>query len=309
MFDLIIIGGGPAALSAASYSLGKHLNVALVYNKLGGKVDWAQSLADLDAERRLPGNEVVRLLMLRTTDTNARFIQDCVYTVEADQRSFRVITENEGTLEGAALVIATGATPVQLNIPGANRFVHHGLGYSIKTYGHLAQGRRVAVIGVTPRTLRGAAELTRSAAHVYLIAPDLESTDHPLIQVLAQSPNVEVLGGYEVIEAIGATALAGLRIQRDTNSRLLDVEHAFVDLGLVPNSKCVQHLVKTNERGFIVIDHHNATSMPGVFAAGDVTNAPGEQVLVAVGDGARAAMSAYDYLLAQWIAHGHLSAR
>lgn len=304
MVDLIIIGGGPAALSAASYSVGKGLNVALLYEKLGGKVQWTHSLADLDEERRLPGNEVVRLLSLRMAEKNVQLIQDHVESVQAGAEGFEVRTAAYGLLHGTAVIVATGATPLRLDVPGADRLIHHGLGYSIKTFGHLVTGKRIAVIGVTPRTLRGAAELARRAARVYLIAPSLEFMDNPLVQALSNSPNVEVLAGYEVTDAIGVTTLAGLRTKRDGVTRLLDVDHAFVDLGLVPNSRCIQQLVQTNDRGFVVVDHHNATSMPGLFAAGDITTAPGEQVLVAVGDGARAAMSAYDYLLAKWVQQG-----
>lgn len=298
MYDLIIIGGGPAALSAASYALGNDLRILLVYEKLGGKINWPQSLADLDEERRLPGSELVRLLSRRIVSNESAHIQSCVLSIAPSSAGFEVTTESHGLLVGRALLVATGATSARLTLPGAQRLVHHGLGYSIRTYSHLVRGRRVAVIGVTPRTLRGAALLARTAAQVYLIAADAESAVVPLAAALSQQPNVDLLTGSSVTEVLGDDRLVGLRLQRAGTTTLLDVDHAFADLGLRPNSDLVRALVACDRGGFVIVDQANATSLPGLFAAGDVTTAPGEHILIAVGDGARAAMSAYDYLLA-----------
>lgn len=300
MHNLLIIGGGPAALSAASYALGKQLGVALVYEDLGGKVGWLQSLADVDEERRLPGNEVVRLLTARTVHANSTVIKDRAVAVSRHADHFVVTTANAATLQAESVIIATGATPVRLRVPGAERLVRHGLGYSIRTFGHLVAGKRVAVIGATARALRGAAELTRLARHVTLVAPG-DSDDGSLIAALRQRPNVSVYAGYDVSEIVGAVAVAGMRIARGAETHLLDVDHVFVDLGLVPDSELVRGLVETDAQGFIVVDQHKATATLGLFAAGDVTADPGEQVLIAVGAGAQAALSAYDYLLERWL--------
>lgn len=308
MYDLIVIGGGPAALSAASYSLGKGLKIALIYEKLGGKAQWSQSLADLDEERRLPGSEVVRMLSLRVSDHTSTTLIDRVEHVARIEHGFDIVTRAHGTLTSSAVIVATGATPLPLRVPGAERLIHNGMGYSIRTYSHLARGKRIAVIGLTQRSLRGAAELSRIAAHVTLIAPAMRDHDTPLARALATRANVELLVGYEVTEVIGTLGMAGLRVTRDGTTRLIDVDHAFVDLGLVPNSAMVHDLVQTDSRGFILVDKFNATSEPGIFAAGDITASPGEQVLIAVGDGALAAMSAYDYLLARWLAEQAIAA-
>lgn len=302
MHDLIVIGGGPAGLSAAAYALGKELDAVLIYERLGGKVGWSQSLAAVEAERQLPGNEVVRLLQLRAAKDRGRMIQDRVDLVQRLDIGFRVVTRQHGALDGAVVIVATGASPLRLKVPGAQRLVDHGLGYSIRTYAHLVHGKRVAVVGTTPRALRGVAELARGARHVFVIAPSQESIQTRTVHALRRRPNVEFLVGYGVAEVLGDDRLTGLRLEHNDRTIELAVEHAFVDLGLVPNSNLVHDLVKHDSRGFIEIDRFNATSVPGIFAAGDVTNAPVEQVLVAVGDGARAAMSAYDYLLAWGLA-------
>jgi alkyl hydroperoxide reductase subunit AhpF len=121
----------------------------------------------------------------------------------------------------------------------------------------------------------------------------------PLAQALRTRPNVEALAGYQVQQVVGVTNVQELVVARDDEIRRLRIDAAFVDLGLVPNSMMVRSIVQTDLDGFIWVDDRNATTQPGLFAAGDVTTAFGEQVLIAIGEGARAALSAYDYLLAR----------
>jgi thioredoxin reductase len=154
------------------------------------------------------------------------------------------------------------------------------------------------VVGATVRALRGAAELARTAARVYLIAPDAARLETPLARALRQRPNIDVLAGYHVKAVKGPFDLEGLIVECGDEHRWLRVDAAFVDVGVVANSRTVQRLVRTDSDGFIWIDERNATTCPGLFAAGDVTTAFGEQILIAIGEGARAALGAYDYLLA-----------
>jgi thioredoxin reductase (NADPH) len=159
------------------------------------------------------------------------------------------------------------------------------------------------VIGDTTRALLGAVELARTAERVYLIAPDAEQLESPLAQALHHLPNIEIFAGYTVVEVRGAPTVEEVVIAREEQMRRLRVQRAFVALGLVPNSELVRGIAETDARGFISVDHAHRTSTPGRFAAGDVTTASCEQVLVAIGDGARAAISAYQYLLAWSLAH------
>jgi len=195
------------------------------------------------------------------------------------------------------VIVATGASPIALDVPGAEELVGLGLGYSVTTHAHLLAGRNVAVIGATVRALRGVAELARSATQIYLIAPDATGMTTPLARALRDRSNVEFLAGYTVKKITGPFNVGALIVEHDGHSRWLKVDAAFVDLGLRPNSGLVRRIVQTDPDGFIWVDDHNATTLPGLFAAGDVTTAFGEQIMIAIGDGARAALSAYDYLL------------
>jgi thioredoxin reductase len=299
MYDLIIIGGGAAGLSAAMYALGKQLDFLMIYEDIGGKAGTRQHLLAQAMEEYLPGTEAVLLFERRITAHAGRTLRDRVIDVTKIGGVFHITTQHHGVQESAAVLVATGATPARLDVPGARELLGYGLGYSATTHAHVLEGKTAAVIGTTVRALRGAAELARMAARVYLIAPDEMSMTTPLAQALRNRPNVEALLGYEVQRIVGVTNVQELVLAREDEIRRLRIDAAFVDLGLAPNSMMVRRIVQTDLDGFIWVDDRNATTLPGLFAAGDVTTAFGEQVLIAIGEGARAALSAYDYVLAR----------
>jgi thioredoxin reductase len=242
--------------------------------------------------------EAARVLEREIEAQPERTLCDRVVSLSPIEAGFQLVTEHHGAYQSLAVIVATGTTPRMLDMPGARELLGQGLGYSATTHAHLAAGKQVAVIGATARALRGAAELARTAARVYLVAPDAAGLDAPLAQTLQQRPNVEVLAGYHVKAVNGPFNVESVVVERDDDHRWLRVDAAFVDLGLKPNSGIVQQLVRLDPDGFICVDERNATTLAGLFAAGDVTTGFGEQMFIAIGDGARAALSAYDYLLA-----------
>jgi thioredoxin reductase len=296
MYDVIIVGGGPAAAAAAVYALGKQLDFLVIYAELG-KAGRVQHLAGQHEAEPLPGAEAVRLFEREVSANTGRTMHDRVTEIAKTSGVFRVDTQFHGILESAAVIVATGATPIALKVPGANELLGYGLGYSIATHATLAQGKRVAVVGTTVRALRGVAELARVADAIYLVATDASELRTPLATAARRYENVEILEGYAVAELVGTRNVERLVLARDGATRQLAVDAVFVDLGLVPNSAMVRRIAQIDAEGFIWVDERNATTVPGLFAAGDVTTAFGEQILIAIGDGARAALSAYDYLL------------
>ncbi|HEX9438958.1 MAG TPA: NAD(P)/FAD-dependent oxidoreductase, partial [Roseiflexaceae bacterium] len=285
MYDLIIIGGGAAALSAAVYALGKQLNVLVIYENLGGKAGTRQHLRGQVGEEYVAGADAAHVLEQQVAAHPERTLAAHVTDVSKGDGVFHVATESHGVLQSMALIVATGATPHTLDAPGAREMLNQGLGYSATTHSHIVAGKNVAVIGTTVRALRGAAELARSAAKVYLIEPEAFDADVPLANALRQRANVEVLEGYHVKSVNGPFNVETLVVEREDQHRWLRVDAAFVDLGLTPNSDIVRRIVRTDADGFIWIDELNATTLPGLFAAGDVTTAFGEQILIAIGDG------------------------
>jgi thioredoxin reductase len=297
MHDLVIVGGGAAGLSAALYALGKGLDTVTIYEDVGGKAGTQQQLAGQTGEEYLAGAEAVQLFERRVTSHAGAVLRDRVIELSKHKAVFHIETQHHGALEARAVLIATGATPLKLDVPGAKTLLDHGIGYSITTHSQLLAGKRVAVVGTTMRALRGVVELARVAEQVYLIAPDAAGMTNPLARSLSRFANVSVLAGYRVAEVAGASGVEQIAVERDGERSWLQVDAAFADLGLLPNSAMVRHLARVNIDGFIMVDDCNATTQAGLFAAGDVTTAFAEQVLIAIGDGARAAASAYDYIL------------
>src|SRR5262249_41355651 len=154
---------------------------------------------------------------------------------------------------------------------------------------HLLSGKTVVVVGTTRRALRGVAELARTAAQVYLIASDATGLTTPLARALRRLPNVAVFEGYAIKEIAGVGRVERMVIERDGEQSALRVDAIFADLGLLPNSGIVRRIVGTDVDGFVSVDAQNATTLAGMFAAGDVTTAFAEQMLIAAGDGTRAA--------------------
>jgi thioredoxin reductase (NADPH) len=298
MHDLIILGGGAAGYAAAVYALDKRLDVLLICEDPGGKAGTQQVLRGQAGEEYLPGAEAVQLLERQVTAHAEVVIRDRVLSVEKEHGVFHIATQRHGLQQSRTVLVATGATPLTLDVPGAKALINYGVGYSITTHTNLLSDKAVAVVGTTRRALRGVAELARTAAQVYLIAPDATGMTTPLARPLRRLPNVAVFEGYAIKEIVGVGGVERIVIEHDGERSALRVDAIFADLGLLPNSGIVRQIVATDPDGFVTVDAQNATTLPGMFAAGDVTTAFGEQMLIAAGDGTRAAASAYDYLLA-----------
>jgi thioredoxin reductase len=298
MHDLIIIGGGAASWAAALYALDKRLDLLLICEEVGGKAGTQQQLRGQAGEEQLAGAEAVQLIERRVTAHAEAVLRDRVLSVAKEHGVFHLAAQRHGTHQSRTVLVATGATPLTLDVPGAKALVNYGVGYSITTHANLLSGKTVAVVGTTRRALRGVAELARTAAQVYLVAPDATGMTTPLARALRRLPNVAIFERYAVKEIAGTGSVEQLAIERDGEQSWLRVDAVFADLGLLPNSGLVRSVVATDAEGFIIVDDQNATTLPGLFAAGDVTTAFGEQMLIAAGDGTRAAAGAYEYLLA-----------
>ena len=212
---------------------------------------------------------------------------------------YAVKTKEGNRYEAKAVLVATGAGAVKLNVPGESKYRMRGLAYSAVSYAPLFIDRTAAVVGEGDLGVKSALELAQIARQVYLIVPSLSVLDNAMGKKLKVSKNVTVLDGYKVKEIKGEETYArSIVVTRGAEEKELAVDVTFVELDLLPNSGCVAGLVKLNEKKQIVVDCSNRTSRPGIFAAGDVTDTYAEQVLICIGEGAKAALSAYEYVLA-----------
>lgn len=300
MYDLIIVGGGPAGLTAAIYAIRKRLNVLLVSQDLGGKINFTLELPGVEMHSVVRGVEIVEKFWRELDYLDFARRLEPVKAVSKEGELFTVTTATGTVLQAKSVILATGSRVRQLGVPGEQDYIGRGLSYSAISYAPLFVGKRAAVIGDAKIALRAVAELALVADTVHLIvpAPTHGVLETPLIQKLANTLKVVLWEGYQV-SAIAGNGFAN-RVILDTGQGrdlTVDVDGIFVELGLLPNSEPVKELAELNSEGFVIVDSLNRTSCPGLFAAGDVTNAFTEQVLIAVGEGAKAALSAHEYLL------------
>jgi alkyl hydroperoxide reductase subunit F len=298
MYDLIIVGGGPAGLTAAIYAIRRHLNVFLVSQDLGGKTNYRMRLPDVKEYQVISGLEVVEKFWQELDYLEFARHLEVVSAVDKKGELFVVHTEDGQELQARSVIIATGSRVRRLDVPGEKEFFGRGLTYSAVSYAPLFLDRRAVVIGDGELALRALTELAQLAETVHLVTLTPDVLDTPLVKRLATNLKIVLWQGYEVKEIRGDEYARQVVVETPEGvSATLDTDGVFVELDLIPNSEPVQGLAELDEKGRIKIDRLNRTNCPGLFAAGDVTDAFAEQVVIAVGEGAKAALSAYDYLL------------
>jgi alkyl hydroperoxide reductase subunit F len=298
MYDLIIIGGGPAGLTAAVYAIRKRLDCLLISPDLGGKANAHWVIEGVDTYNVINGADIVRRFHNEIEYLDFARILEKVVKLERAANHFVVTTANNKQFETRTVILATGADAVRLKVPGADRYFLRGVGYSTVSYAPLYIDKTVALIGADALALRGAAELTQIVKQLYLVAPAHGELDTYLGRKLQAAANVTLFDGWQPVEVHGDAYARQLTIKSLANeTRTLDVDAIFIELGLRPHTELVKGWVDLDDEGRVAINCAGETSVPGLFAAGDVTNEPAEQVLIAIGDGAKAALNAYEYLL------------
>ena len=300
MYDLIVIGGGPAGLTAAIYGIRKRLNVLLLSKDLGGKTNYRLALPWIEDYQVIKGLEIVNKFRTELEYLDfARHIE-AVEKVEKQDNHFAVTTKGGAALESKAVIIATGTRQVRMNVPGEKEYTMKGLCYSALSYAPLFIDKSVVVIGEEELALRSAGELSTVAKEVTMVCANDRMMETPLGQKLQSAGNVKIIKDCEIVEVQGDDYARKL-ILKDASGKLneFEADGMFVEKALTPNTNMVEGLVELDEQGRIIIDCGCRTNVPGLFAAGDVTNNYAEQVLIAVGEGAKAALSAYEFLLPQ----------
>jgi thioredoxin-disulfide reductase len=305
MYDLIIIGAGPAGLSAAIYAVRKKIKTLVLSLDVGGQIAKAHSV---DNYLGIPGVLGVELIE-KFLDHAKKFeieIKDGVSVesvAKTDGGEFLVKTKKE-ELAAKAIIVATGKKYRQLNVPGAADFEGRGITYCATCDAPLFKNKTVAVIGGGDAGQDTANQLTKYAKKVYIInlGQKLVGENHQIQEKLWQDEKVEIINTCYPVEIKGDKFVKGLAYACNgpKEKKDIEVDGVFVEMGSVPVSGFVKELLKLNETGEITVDPKtNATSCSGIFAAGDVTDVPFKQMIIAAGEGAKAALSAYKYLKSQ----------
>ncbi len=303
IYDVVVVGGGPAGLVATRYCLHAHLSTAIVSPNLGGKTHYPFQLRDAPRPNTVWGANLIEQFEEQIAgDTDITHIaQHATLVARHDDGTFRIEISNSEPIQARAVIVATGATPQRLYVAGEKEYWGRGVSFSAISHAPYFAGRDVAVIGGGRRTLVAALELAHIARRIYLIAAQPQSmADLPEAARVREQENVTLFTGWEVQEITGDEYVTGITlVGSNGETRQLSVEGVFVEMALLPDNELVRGLVDLDPDGHIIVNHRCETNVPGLFAAGDVTNIQSEQVLVAMGEGAKAALSAWEYLATQ----------
>lgn len=297
-FDLLVLGAGPAAASAAIYSARKGLDVAVVAQRVGGQVNETQGIENVISVTQTTGEKLAHDLRSHMEQSGARIFESRTIT-EADLKGEikRIVTKSGEIFEAPRVVIATGARWRKLGVEGENDYIGHGVGFCVHCDGPFFKGKDVAVVGGGNSGVEAAIDLANICNHVDLFEfLDTLKADTVLQDKLHSLPNVTVHLSSAVTKIEGdGKSVTGIEV-RDRESgeaKRYNLQGVFVQIGLLPNSDLFATQVAT-ARGEILIDAFCHTDVPGVYAAGDVTNVPYKQIIVAMGEGAKAALAAFD---------------
>jgi len=301
-FDVLIVGGGPAGAAAAVYAARKGIRTGVVAERFGGQVLDTMSIENLISVPHTEGPKLARTLETHVREYDAEIVNGQQATkLEQVADGFRVTLASGAALTGTSVVLSTGARWRKMGVPGEEQYVNKGVAFCPHCDGPLFKGKRIAVIGGGNSGVEAAIDLAGIVGHVTLFEFDkVLRADEVLQRKLKSLPNVTIVTSARTTEVKGdGKRVTGLAYEDRTSGEMRDLalEGIFVQIGLVPNTEWLKDTLSLNARGEIVVDGHGATSMSGVFAAGDCTTAPYKQIVIAMGEGARASLAAFDYLI------------
>jgi alkyl hydroperoxide reductase subunit F len=301
MYELIIIGAGPAGMTAAVYATRKKIKTLLISGDVGGQGLTTWLVENYMGYQFIEGRE----LMQKFEEQVKQFPADI--ETEIGQRAqrisrmdggFEVETAKGGTYQAKAVIFATGKRPRQLNVPGEQELLGRGVTYCAICDGPVFADMKVAVIGGGNSALEAAEDMVKIAEHVHLASLTPLTGDQILIDKVKGANNLTMFLEHEVLEIKGRNSVEAIKIRdlKGKQEKELKVGGVFIEIGLIPNSELVKELVTLNRLGEIEVNCGNETSVSGLFAAGDVTNVPEKQIVVAAGEGAKASLQAHRYL-------------
>lgn len=304
-FDVLIVGGGPAGAAAAVYAARKGIRTGVAAERFGGQVNDTLAIENFVSVMETEGPKFAAALEshVRAYDVDIMNLQRAKKLVPASEPGGLVTIEleNGGVLKSRSVILSTGARWRNVNVPGEQEYKNKGVAYCPHCDGPLFKGKRVAVIGGGNSGVEAAIDLAGIVAHVTLLEfGEALRADAVLVAKLKSLPNVTIHTMAQTTELTGdGSKLNGITWTDRTSgeSRHVELEGVFVQIGLVPNTEWLKGTVELSRHGEIIVDAHGRTNLPGVFAAGDVTTVPFKQIIIATGEGAKAALSAFDYLI------------
>jgi alkyl hydroperoxide reductase subunit F len=298
-FDVVVVGGGPAGASAAIYSARKGLKTALLAEKIGGQVQETKGIENLIGVKYTEGPQLAAQLNQHIAEYPITLFEHRrVESVSEDGKKKLIKLEGGEHLQTKSVIITTGAKWRELNIPGEKEYIGRGVAFCPHCDGPLYKGKKIAVIGGGNSGIEAAIDLAGIVREVIVFEfMDTLKADKVLVDKLKSLPNVSIVTSARTSHVVGdGNKVVALEYEDRTTSesKRVDLDGIFVQIGLLPNSGFVKDVVETTKFGEIVIDNKGRTSVPGIYAAGDVTTVPYKQIVIAMGEGAKAALAAFE---------------
>jgi NADH-dependent peroxiredoxin subunit F len=301
-FDVLIVGGGPAGAAAAIYAARKGIRTGVVAERFGGQVLDTLAIENFVSVKETEGPQFATALEqhVKSYEVDIMDVQRAEALIPGD-KLIEVRLASGAVLKSKTIVLATGARWREINVPGEREYRNHGVAYCPHCDGPLFKGKRVSVIGGGNSGVEAAIDLAGLVSHVTLLEFGAELRADAILQRKLHSlPNVTVITQAQTTEITGdGKKVNGITYTERASgeSKHVELEGVFVQIGLVPNTEWLKGTVQLSRHGEIEVDARGQTSLPGVFAAGDVTTVPFKQIVIAVGEGAKASLSAFDYLI------------
>lgn len=299
MYDLIIIGAGPAGITASVYAARKRLNLLVITKDIGGQAAISGDIGNYTGYQFITGPDLAAKFEehMRTYGITVKENEEAA-EVKKINNAVYVKTDKEA-YEARVVIVASGKKSRELGVPGEREYKNRGISYCATCDAPLFFGKDVAVIGGGNSALDAALQLIKIAGRIYIIniTPALGG-DAIMREKVTGSNIVTVYNNAQVTAVLGDKLVKGIRIRKEGVEETLPLEGVFVEIGLVPNSEFAKD-VERNKLGEIKINCHNETNIPGIFAAGDVTDVPEKQIIIAAGEGSKATLNAFRYLASQ----------
>jgi alkyl hydroperoxide reductase subunit F len=300
IYAVLIVGAGPAGLTAAVYCARKMLNTMVISENIGGQALESWAIENYMGYRMISGEDLMKKFEEHVRTLNIRLELDKVVAITREEDIFVVKTISDNTIRARALILTQGNRPKKLGVANEEQYLGRGLSICSTCDGPLYKGKIVAIVGGGNSALQTALEMSEIAKSVALIVRSTIRADPVYVEKLNQKKNITVHKNTQISALHGDKFLSGITLKDDKGAeQKIDVDGVFIEIGWLPNTDMVGDLLDLNEKKEIIVDINGRTSVPGIFAAGDVTDVKSKQIIIAAGDGAKAALEAFEYLVKQ----------
>lgn len=293
MYDVIIIGAGMAGMTAAIYTTRRELKTLIIASELGGQMAKNLDIENWPGEDHISGAQLAQKMQKQAEKFGTEFKFEFVSKVSKKDKYFEIKTMSN-SYQAKTVILAFGKTPRKLGVPGEDKLIGRGISYCVTCDGPFFKGKDIAIIGGGNSALDAALVMSKIATKVYLIhRRDEFRAEELTIDQVKKTQNIEIITPANVTEALGDQKLEQIKLD---NGKSVNISAMFVEVGAIVDDSIVHDLVKTDDKKQIITDQNQMTSVPGIFAAGDLSDSPQKQLVVAAGEGAIAALSAYKYI-------------